>query len=71
MVISHRHKFIFIKNRKVGPTSTEVAPQKILGPDDILTPDSIWAATETSCFPRREIIADGTCRSARSRKPRP
>jgi hypothetical protein len=41
MVISHRHKFIFIKNRKVGPTSTEVAPQKILGPDDILTPDSI------------------------------
>ncbi len=41
MIISHTHKFIYIKNRKVGSTSTEKALQKICGPDDIITPDHI------------------------------
>lgn len=39
MIISHRHRFIFIKNRKVGSTSTELALQKICGPEDVITPD--------------------------------
>lgn len=41
MIISHRHKFIFIKNRKVAGTSVELALQAICGENDILTPDHI------------------------------
>lgn len=37
MIVSHRHKFIFIKTMKTGGTSLELALSSICGPDDILT----------------------------------
>jgi hypothetical protein len=37
MIVSHKHKFIFIKTRKTAGTSTECALSAICGPDDILT----------------------------------
>lgn len=40
MIISHEHKFIFIKTGKVGGTSLEMALSRFLGPDDIITPIS-------------------------------
>lgn len=40
MIISHRHKFIFIKTRKTAGTSLEIALSKYCGPDDIITPIS-------------------------------
>lgn len=40
MILSHRHRFIFIKNRKVAGTSMEVALASLCGPDDILSPSS-------------------------------
>ena len=38
MIVSHRHKFIFLKTRKTAGTSIEVALSRILGDDDIITP---------------------------------
>ncbi|MFT6153738.1 MAG: hypothetical protein ACJA1X_001083 [Bermanella sp.] len=40
MIISKRHKFIFIKTKKTAGTSLEIALSKICGPDDIITPIS-------------------------------
>ncbi|MBD3896213.1 hypothetical protein IEI94_10160 [Halomonas sp. ML-15] len=38
MILSEKHKFVFIKGRKVASTSVEVMLSKICGPDDIITP---------------------------------
>ena len=38
MILSHRHRFIFVKGTKVGGTSVEIALSGICGPDDIVTP---------------------------------
>ncbi len=38
MIISHEHKFIFIKTEKTAGTSLEIALSEICGPNDIITP---------------------------------
>ena len=40
MIISHKHKFIFIKTAKTAGTSVEIALSRFCGPDDIITPIS-------------------------------
>lgn len=40
MIISHQHKFIFLKTRKTAGTSIELALSRLCGPDDIITPIS-------------------------------
>jgi hypothetical protein len=40
MILSHKHRFIFIKGVKVAGTSAEIALSQICGPDDIVTPIS-------------------------------
>jgi hypothetical protein len=37
MIISHRHRFIFIKTEKTAGTSIELALARICGPDDVIT----------------------------------
>jgi hypothetical protein len=38
MILSHKHKFIFVKGKKVGGTSAEIALSQVCGPDDIISP---------------------------------
>lgn len=38
MILSHRHKFVFIKGIKVAGTSVEIALSQCCGPADIVTP---------------------------------
>jgi len=44
MILSHQHRFVFIKGLKVAGTSVEIALSQICGPEDIVTP--ITAADE-------------------------
>lgn len=37
MIISHKHKFIFVKTRKTAGTSHEIALSALCGPDDVIT----------------------------------
>lgn len=37
MILSHEHKFIYIKTYKTGSTSVETALSAVCGPDDVLT----------------------------------
>ncbi len=42
MIISHKHKFIFLKTRKTAGTSIEIALSRFCGDEDIITPiDSV------------------------------
>ncbi|MBK5199426.1 MAG: sulfotransferase family 2 domain-containing protein [Methyloceanibacter sp.] len=38
MIVSHAHKFIFLKTKKTAGTSIELALSELCGPEDILTP---------------------------------
>ena len=38
MIVSHEHKFIFLKTKKTAGTSVELALSQLCGPDDIITP---------------------------------
>lgn len=40
MIVSHRHRFIFIKTRKTASTSVELFLRQFCGPDDIITRDA-------------------------------
>lgn len=40
MIISHRHKFIFLKTVKTGGTSVEIALSRYCGDEDVITPIS-------------------------------
>lgn len=40
MILSHKHKFIFLKTNKTAGTSIEIALSKHCGPNDIITPIS-------------------------------
>jgi Sulfotransferase family len=38
MIVSHKHKFIFMKTVKTASSSMEIALSNVCGPDDIITP---------------------------------
>lgn len=57
MIVSHEHKFIFVKTRKTAGTSLEIALSKYCGPRDILAP------LDATDEPKRAKIAGGGARN--------
>lgn len=37
MIISHRHRFVYVKTRKTASTSLEIALSRFCGPEDVIT----------------------------------
>jgi hypothetical protein len=37
VIVSHRHRLIFLKTRKTAGTSVEIALSRVCGPDDVIT----------------------------------
>ena len=52
MLVSHKHKFIFVKTRKTGGTSVELALAPLCGPDDIITPLREYDGAASEITPR-------------------
>ncbi|MEG6509084.1 sulfotransferase family 2 domain-containing protein [Methyloligella sp. 2.7D] len=48
MIVSHEHKFIFLKTKKTAGTSLELGLRRFCGPDDVITPVS----------PQDELLAE-------------
>lgn len=46
MIVSHKHRFIFIKTHKTAGSSLEMALAPLCGPDDIITPMESNADTD-------------------------
>jgi len=40
MILSHEHRFIFLKTNKTAGTSVEIALSRVCGPEDVITPIS-------------------------------
>ena len=62
MIISHRHKFIFLKTRKTGGTSIELALSEICGPEDVIT----WVGQDEK---HRRGLGPQNCEPERNRLP--
>lgn len=60
MILSHRHRFIFIKTAKTAGTSIEIALSRLCGPDDVITPMAAAdEALRAPVGPRNYIRAAG------------
>jgi len=69
MIISHEHRFVFVKTRKTAGTSVEVFLSKLAGDDAVVTP--IWPKVEGHVA-RNYVVLDNPLRArvlqARQRK---
>jgi hypothetical protein len=54
LIVSHEHRFIFLKTRKTAGTSIELALSQVCGPDDVITP-----LAEADEIVRRELGGRG------------
>lgn len=61
MIISHTHRFVFVKTRKTAGTSLEVFLERIAGDDAVVTP--IWPEV-AGHTPRNYMRVDNPVRSA-------
>ena len=58
MIISHKHKFIYVKLAKVAGTSTEYFLESFCGPNDVVTP--CWPVESETHTPRNfeKLVSD-------------
>lgn len=64
MIISHRHKFVYVKTRKTASTSLEIALSRFCGPEDVITKivpkDQALRASLGYPGPQNELVRDAS-----------
>lgn len=74
MIVSHRHRFIFLKTSKTASTSVEIALSKYCGEQDVITPISPEDERKRQALgypgPRNFILIEPPDSGAGPRKPR-
>jgi hypothetical protein len=58
VLVSHKHRFIFVKTRKTGGTSVELALAPLCGPDDIITPLKEYRGDTSGIEPRNHRLPE-------------
>lgn len=67
MIVSHRHRFVFLKTFKTASTSIELALSPLCGPEDVLTPLDPTDEARRAGAGARNWIVPFRCRSLAGR----
>jgi hypothetical protein len=66
VIVSHEHRYIFVRCRKTASTSLEIALSRLCGPADIITPihsrDEVLRAELGGRGPQHHLNSDGSLR---------
>lgn len=66
MIVSHKHKFIFLKTKKTAGTAIEAALSELCGPDDVITPYREESEQDRKGLPPQNFRIDHPLKPKRS-----
>jgi hypothetical protein len=66
MIVSHKHRFIFLKTKKTAGTAIEAALSELCGPDDVITPYREESEQDRKGLPPQNFRIDHPMKPKRS-----